>query len=1204
MRNATEKKTPITMQSDPAARSANRKSIADIFHNQITAWLVLGISLAFTALAWYVSAQHVDRRAADRFTFEVEDARDRIVSRMREYEQVLRGGVALFNATGRMINRTEWKTFVDGLQIETYFPGIQGIGYSKMLEPEQLAAHQAGVRAEGFSDYRVKPQGKRDRYSAIVYLEPFDWRNRRAFGYDMYSNPMRRAAMNHARDTDSPAVSGKVTLVQETEHDVQAGFLVYLPVYAPGAATVTLAERRAALTGFVYSPFRVADLMHGILGNHTPDVGFALFDGTHAGTPDSLLYDTDPNDNADHAAYSKTLNIALPGRAWSATFHSTPSFEAAMSSNQPEIVAVGGLIVDILLFTIIWSLGRQRKQVETRALAMTADMREMYERLSLAKDAAHIGIWDFDPRSQRLIWDARMHEIFGTAAEDFRGDVSDWEQRVHPQDLAAANEALQIAIAGQGRFETEFRIIRSDGGIRWIAAHANIVTDDSGNPVRVVGVNLDVTERRRTEEKLSLAASVFDHAHEGIIITDDRHRIVDVNPAFTDVTGYERDEVMGKTPALLRSGKHDEAFYEAIWDAIEKDGYWRGEIWNRRKCGEMFAQMETISVVKDTSGLVSRYIAVFSDITRLIEQQQRLEHLAHFDALTGLPNRVLLADRMQQAMSVARRNRELLAICYLDLDGFKPVNDRYGHAAGDQLLIQVAGRLRHHLRESDSVARLGGDEFAVLLSGINNSYDCETALERLVAALTGGYVVADNEMVNISASIGVALYPHDDVDADTLLRHADQAMYAAKEDGRGKYHIFDAEQNVQMQAHRQTIERIATALVEQEFVLFYQPKVNMRTGAVIGVEALIRWNHPERGILPPAAFLPAIENDDLAVALGTWVISEALRQQSVWLRNGIRIKVSVNISGRHLQQNNFAEHLHNLLRMQPDVPPSLMELEVLETTALDDIAHVTRIIEQSRELGVGVSLDDFGTGYSSLTYLKRLPADVLKVDRSFVRDMLCDAEDLAIVEGIVGLSKAFRRQVIAEGVETEAHGELLLRLGCDFAQGYGIARPMPAGQLTDWLRAYRQPAAWQSVVHSRWRRDDLPLYSAKYFHTRWLQGVLQASAARTEFTPADDLRIARAQFTDWYSGEGHKRYGHLSEFTAIAAVRIKFFDLIDELLARSRHAQPGDASEIGENLSELGQTLLDCLAVLQRRLDGSGDEAAATLPPALYANSF
>ncbi len=570
----------------------------------------------------------------------------------------------------------------------------------------------------------------------------------------------------------------------------------------------------------------------------------------------------------------------------------------------------------------------------------------------------------------------------------------------------------------------------------------------------------EITERKLADSKLQLAASVFAHAREAIAITDALGTIVDINEAFTRITGYNREEAIGQSPSILKSGRQDKTFYEAMWSALIAQGHWSGEIWNRRKDGRLFAELLTISAVRNEQGVTQQYVALFADITPIKEHQSELEHIAHFDALTNLPNRLLLADRLQQGMVQAQRRGQIVAVAYLDFDGFKNVNDRYGHDVGDQLLIHLATVMKDTLREGDTLARLGGDEFVAVLIDLDGIESCVPMLNRLLQAAAAP-VQLDGILLQGSSSIGVTFYPQEhDVEADQLLRQADQAMYQAKLAGKNRYYLFDAAHDSNLRAQHETIERIRLALTNREFVLYYQPKVNMHSGKVMGAEALIRWQHPTRGLLAPAKFLPAIEDNVLSIDVGEWVIDTALAQMEAWHAVGLDLQVSVNISARQLQHRDFVHRLNAILAKHPQLDPNKLELEILETSALADIAQVSQVIEDCHQLGVTFALDDFGTGYSSLTYLKRLRVAVLKIDQSFVRDMLDDPDDLAILEGVIGLANAFKREVIAEGVETVEHGTLLLQLGCKFAQGYGIARPMPPSEMPDWATKWHPSAVW------------------------------------------------------------------------------------------------------------------------------------------------
>jgi diguanylate cyclase (GGDEF)-like protein/PAS domain S-box-containing protein len=612
----------------------------------------------------------------------------------------------------------------------------------------------------------------------------------------------------------------------------------------------------------------------------------------------------------------------------------------------------------------------------------------------------------------------------------------------------------------------------------------------------------DVTQRVESERKLHLAASVFTHAREAILITAADGTIVDVNEAFEHITGYSSAEVLGNNPRLLSSGRHDKQFYAALWRNLREKGYWFGEIWNRRKNGEPYVAMQTISAVTNEEGQVQHYVSLFSDITASKEHQSQLERIAHYDALTKLPNRVLLADRMQQAQAQTQRRGQCMGVAFLDLDGFKVVNDRHGHEAGDQMLVELAQRMKQALREGDTLARLGGDEFVALLVDLPDASACEPMVTRLLNAASTPVLVGEHSL-SVSASVGLAFFPQaEPVTADQLLRQADQAMYQAKLAGKNRFHVFDSEQDRSVRGHHESLDRIRRALRDHEFVLYYQPKVNLSDGNVIGVEALIRWQHPELGLLAPSAFLPVVEDHPMAIEIGEWVIETALQQMVTWQSLNIDLAVSVNVGAKQLQQSDFVGRLQQILLRYPGLPKHCLEIEILETNALEDVTWVAQVIQACQAIGVSFALDDFGTGYSSLTYLKRLPVSVLKIDQSFVRDMLDDSDDLAILEGVTGLAVAFRRQVIAEGVETVEHGTMLLQLGCELAQGYGIARPMPASQLVHWMASWRPYAAWAatSVV----RRDDRPLLFAGVEMRTWIRALDAYVKGQRKLAPAMD----------------------------------------------------------------------------------------------------
>ncbi|CAN7596797.1 MULTISPECIES: putative bifunctional diguanylate cyclase/phosphodiesterase [Pseudomonas] len=545
--------------------------------------------------------------------------------------------------------------------------------------------------------------------------------------------------------------------------------------------------------------------------------------------------------------------------------------------------------------------------------------------------------------------------------------------------------------------------------------------------------------------------------------TDLNGRITYVNDQFCVVSGYSREELLGQNHRLLNSGLHSADFFAAMWRTIALGNVWKGEICNRAKDGRLYWVDSTmVPVLDDTTGLVDRYLSIRFDISEKRQLLQSLQWRVGHDVLTGLPNRAFLSDLLDQALEFSRQENIPLAVCMLDLDGFKAVNDGYGHASGDMLLVEVAKRLRDIVRGEDVVARLAGDEFVLVLRYVRDLPELRAALSRVLGAISAPYTLHGKD-INVFASIGVTLFPHDNEDAETLLRHADQAMYVAKQRGRNRFHLFDVSLDQEVKATHQTVERVRQALVAGEFRLHFQPKVNMRRGEVVGFEALLRWQHPQNGMVPPREFLPLVEDTDLIIDIGEWVMDQVLAQLHRWQQVGQGWPISINIAARHFQRADFVDRLRQVLARHAQVAPRMLDLEIVESVAIENIQHVSACLQACQALGVQFSLGDFGTGYSSLSYLKRLRTQTIKIDKSFVRDILNDRDDLALTTAVIGLARAFGRQVIAEGLESLEHGELLLRLGCEVAQGYFIARPMPPSEVPAWVAGFVAPSQWQAL---------------------------------------------------------------------------------------------------------------------------------------------
>ncbi|MES9959752.1 MAG: EAL domain-containing protein [Sedimenticola sp.] len=553
-------------------------------------------------------------------------------------------------------------------------------------------------------------------------------------------------------------------------------------------------------------------------------------------------------------------------------------------------------------------------------------------------------------------------------------------------------------------------------------------------------------ERSRSVDKLRQSATIYQSTLEGVIITDAEGKIVDVNNAFENITGYTREEVVGQNPRILQSDRHDSDFYYQLWHSLSASGQWRGEIWNRRKNGEIYPEWLNISSISDSKGKVTNYIGVFSDITSIKRSEEKLDHLAHHDPLTDLPNRLLFNSHLEQTIKHARRNNSVFAVLFMDLDRFKNINDSLGHKAGDQLLQQLAIRLKDTVRVDDIVARISGDEFVILLEDIGNAENTAIAVEKIMTIFNQPFEL-DTHEIRITSSVGITLYPDNGDNVSSLLRNADAAMYRAKDEGRNTYQFYNQEMT-NIAFERILMENaLRVALNEHEFHLLYQPQVMMETDELIGAEALIRWHHPEIGEVLPSKFIPLAEENGLIHDIGIWVVETACSQGKRWLDEGFEFgRISVNIARPQLQHSDFVDSIKEMLA-RIRFPANKLELEITESFIMQNTEQAIQQLNALRILGVRISIDDFGTGYSSMSYLKLLPIDKLKIDQSFVRDIPHDPNDMAITEAVIALGKALDLQVIAEGVETEQQASFLIEKGCQQAQGYLFGHPVSESEL-------------------------------------------------------------------------------------------------------------------------------------------------------------
>ncbi|HEB96553.1 MAG TPA: EAL domain-containing protein [Sedimenticola thiotaurini] len=610
-------------------------------------------------------------------------------------------------------------------------------------------------------------------------------------------------------------------------------------------------------------------------------------------------------------------------------------------------------------------------------------------------------------------------------------------------------EMWETLVAGH-EWRGTFHNRRPDGSGYWESASISPLRNERGEITHYIAVKEDITERRQAEQQLRMSAAVFDTTTEGIMVTDPDGTIRSVNPAFCRITGYSAEEVLGRSQSLLCSDRHDAGFYRQLRSRVEQEGQWTGEVWHRRRDGSVYPAWLSIATVRDKRGEATSRVALFSDITQRKEDERRIRYQANYDALTRLPNRTLLLDRLVQAIASARRERWALGLMFVDLDHFKGINDTFGHATGDRLLQQVAERIRRAVRESDTVARFGGDEFVVLLQDIRNAGDAALVAEQIIATLSSPFQMRGREIF-IGASIGITLYPDDAGDADALLQNADMAMYQAKESGRNRYQFFTPRMQEQVQQRLSLEQDLRLALERNELELHYQPIVETGTRRAVSAEALLRWHHPREGLITPDRFISIAEETGLIGPIGKWVLETACHQLAQWRAAGLSdLCISVNLSRRQRDSGLTGTYLDRLLSAT-GLPGDALSLEITESLLMEDTRESIAWLSELKTRGITLSVDDFGTGYSSLGYLKRFPVDVIKIDRSFIMDLPDDSDDIRLVETIVAMGRSLGHRLVAEGVETRAQMEILERLGCHYQQGYLFSRPLPPEQCGQWL---------------------------------------------------------------------------------------------------------------------------------------------------------
>jgi diguanylate cyclase (GGDEF)-like protein len=1081
-------------------------------------WLVLGLGLVVTCVVQLGAWRSAERTRQELFAFRVREIALNVRARLDNYEQVLNGAAGLF-AAAEPVSRGQFRDYVASLKLQDRYPGIRGVGFAQLVPAAGRDRFVSKIRREGLPGFRIWPEGRRDPYTAIVYLEPFDWRNQRAFGYDMYAEPVRHAAMVRACDEERTVISGKVRLVQETERERQNGFLMYLPVYRNDAPHASPAERRANLVGWVYAPFRMYDLMQGILGEHFHELpailNLKIYDGRTVAA-DRLMFDSNGVAGNNPAALRLTQTLSLFGHDWTISVMSLPAFDADQAGHYPWLIALAGGTISLLLALVTALLAGRHARALALAEEMTRELRESETNLDALFENMSSGVAVYRPSQDCQ----EFHFVaINRSAENIesirRGDVIGREVReVFPgmAEMGLLDVFRRVCLSGvaedlPARYYQDGRIAgwRENFVYKLPDGHIVSLYDDISVRQRAEAEQARLNRALRllsdcnmalvhAEEEYPLLAEIcrlvvktggYRMAWVGYAEHDEARKVRPITQFgyeagyldTVDITWADTERGQGPTGTAIRTGRTDinqnvltnprmapwraaaiERGYQAsIALPLINEDLTLGALTIYAAEPDAFTRDE-VHLLEEMAGDLAYGIVTLRTRAERAAAVERATFLASFDPLTQLPNRMLLRDRCEHAIRLAVQHQAGVALLYLDLDNFKQVNDSLGHDMGDRLLVAAVQRLRHSVPENDTIARLSDDEFAVLLVDPGPPDAIGAIAGRILDAFTESVAVGDS-LFNISFSIGISLCPEDGCDFDSLLKNAGSAVNHAKEGGRNTYRFYTLQMNADALAQLTLKGQLHNAVKNGELLLHYQPQVDIASGRIVGAEALVRWQHPTEGLVPPARFIPLAEQSGHIIQIGEWVLNEACRQARRWLDEGLGpMVVAVNLSALQFKRGNVQAVVTAALE-RSGLPPDCLELELTESILLQDVAETLHTLQALKALGVRLSIDDFGTGYSSLSYLKQLAVDKLKIDQSFVRDLSNDNDAAAIVRAIIQLGQALQLVVIAEGVETREQFEFLGRSGCHEVQGYLFSRPVPAGQFAALLEKGLPPPA-------------------------------------------------------------------------------------------------------------------------------------------------
>lgn len=1002
--------------------------------------------LGITSAYWYREQDERNSKRQQAFDDSASQIANIINQRLTRFQLALLGVKGLVEGSG-FVDSEEFRDYINAIDMQKNLSGFQGMAIAFYVPHDAKKRHLAEMHQRGVVNYAIKPSGNREEYFPISLIEPYSGSNLNAIGFDLSSNPLIKPFLLQARDTGLMVLTQKVTLIQDAGTQIPAA-VMYVPIYNNMMPLNTVEERRKAILAWVSGPFRISDLVASVGNQLDKDIDIEIYDG-NVMSAETRLY----GNGAQHDSLQTLRSIDVGGRQWTFAMYALPEFDARFAQGvQPQIVA-GGVIISFLLGLMFWLLGTGRARAEALALEMTQELRATKADLECTLNAMPDIMFELDLSGRYYQLHTSQESLLAASANHILGKKI--SEVLPPAAAETCLSALQEANETGMSFGKQVEIPVGQE-MRWF--ELSVARKDSGvtDSPRFVMISRDITERLHANSQLRIAAIAFE-SQEGMMVTDACSKILRVNQSFTHITGYSAEEVVGQYPNILNSGRQDQHFYASMWDDVNHHGSWSGEVWNRRKSGEVYPEHLTITAVKDSAGNVTNYVATMVDITESKAALDEINTLAFYDPLTHLPNRRLLMDRLKQVLASSARSNQKGALLFLDLDHFKTLNDTLGHDTGDLLLRQVAERLISCVRDGDTIARLGGDEFVILLEGLGDeslvaASRVEAIAYKILQLLSQTYQLGSHQC-HSTISIGAVLFGEHHTEIDDLLKQADIAMYEAKSAGRNTLRFFDPKMQSAITARAELEQQLRKAIELQQFKLYYQIQVDI-AGQAIGAEALIRWEHPERGLISPADFIPLAEETGLILPIGKWVLEAACIQLKQWeqSRQGHPIRLSVNVSARQFHQPDFVEHVQSVVSRYA-IDPSLLNFELTESMLLDDIHGMIAHMNQLKKIGIRFELDDFGTGYSSLQYLKQLPLYQLKIDQSFVRDIEHDSNDRTLVSTIISMAQSLSLQVIAEGVETEEQMQFLKASGCYHYQGYYFSKPLPIEQFDALINA-------------------------------------------------------------------------------------------------------------------------------------------------------